>query len=99
MTSKDQRRLTRLTLSDTSVGVIDIESGVEFAGEGRNLSTEGLSFLADMEPSIGADMQVVLRAKDPRLAPLRATLKVLRVTRAGEGKWDVSGTLRTSAMR
>lgn len=99
MTTKNHRRLTRLSLSDTSVGVIDIESGVEFAGEGQNLSTEGLLFRADMEPSLGADMQVILRGKDPRLAPLRATLKVLRVTKAGNGKWDVAGTLSTSAPR
>lgn len=96
MPSNNQRRLTRLTLADTSVGVIDVESGVEFEGHGQNLSTEGLSFLADMEPSVGADMQVVLRAKDARLAPLRATLKVLRVTPAPGGKWDVAGVLHTS---
>ncbi|MBE2251295.1 MAG: PilZ domain-containing protein [Myxococcus sp.] len=93
MTSPNLRRFTRLTLEDTSVGVIDIESGVEFAGDGKDLSTDGLKFCAPMEPSIGADMQVVLSGRDARLPPLRASFHVLRVTPAMTGGWDVAGTL------
>ncbi|MBL8918038.1 MAG: PilZ domain-containing protein [Myxococcaceae bacterium] len=92
MPSKNHRRFTRLTLEDTSVGVVDIESGVEFAGDGRNLSSEGLAFRSPLEPCVGADMQVVLRGKDARLAPLRASFKVVRVTPVG-GQWDVAGTI------
>lgn len=87
------RRFTRLTLENTQVGVVDIESGVEFSGDGRNLSSEGLAFRAPMEPSVGADMQVVLRGNDARLSPLRATFKVLRVSKAQLGGWDVAGTI------
>lgn len=93
MTSPNNRRFTRLTLEDTSVGVIDIESGVEFAGDGRDLSSEGLAFRAPMEPCVGADMQVVLRGKDARLEPLRASFRVVRVTPASSGQWDVAGTI------
>jgi hypothetical protein len=94
MPPTNHRRFTRLTLEDTSVGVVDIESGVEFAGSGRDLSSEGLAFRSPMEPSIGADMQVVLRGKDPRLEPLRASFRVMRVTPVASGQWDVAGTLR-----
>ena len=93
MMTSNLRRFTRLTLEDTSVGIIDIESGVEFAGDGRDLSSEGLSFRAPLEPSLGADMQVVLSGKDTRLPPLRASFRVLRVTPASTGGWDVAGTL------
>jgi hypothetical protein len=92
MTTDEQRRFTRLTLDDTTVGVIDVESGVEFTAAGRDLGGEGLRFSAPMEPCLGADMQVILSGKDPRLPPLRATFRVLRVTRAASG-WDVAGTL------
>ncbi|MCU0698981.1 MAG: PilZ domain-containing protein [Myxococcaceae bacterium] len=94
MTTPNQRRFTRLTLEHTSVGVVDVESGVEFTAEGKDLSGEGLRFHAPMEPSLGADMQVLLRGSDPRLSPLRATFRVLRVTKAPSG-WDVAGTLHT----
>lgn len=93
MTATNLRRYTRLTLEDTAVGVIDVESGVEFFGDGTDLSSEGLAFRAPMEPCVGADMQVVLRGRDARLSPLRANFKVLRVTPAGAGGWDVAGTL------
>jgi hypothetical protein len=66
--SSNQRRFTRLSLEDTTVGVVDIESGIEFSGNGKDLSSEGLAFRAPMEPSVGADMQVVLRGNDTRLA-------------------------------
>jgi hypothetical protein len=92
MTTPNQRRFTRLTLEDTSVGVIDVESGVEFTAEGTDLSGEGLRFRSPMEPSLGADMQVILTGSDPRLAPLRATFRVLRVAKASPG-WDVAGSL------
>jgi hypothetical protein len=92
MTTPNHRRFTRLTLEDTSVGVVDVESGVEFTAEGRDLSGEGLRFRAPMEPSLGADMQVILSGTAPRLSPLRATFRVLRVTKASPG-WDVAGTL------
>ena len=87
------RRFTRLTLEETSVGIIDIESGVEFSGDARDLSSEGLAFRAPLEPSIGADMHVVLSGNDSRLPPLRASFRVLRVTPASAGGWDVAGTL------
>lgn len=92
MSTNNQRKFTRLTLENTDVGVIDIESGIEFTGVGQNLSGEGLMFRSPLEPSIGADMHVVLSGKDARLEPLRATLRVLRVTKAPSG-WDIAGTL------
>lgn len=87
------RRFTRLTLENTAVGVVDIESGIEFDGAAHDLSSEGLKFRAPLEPSIGADMQVVLQATDARLSPLRANFRVLRVTRAMTGGWDIAGTI------
>jgi hypothetical protein len=92
------RHLTRLTLEDTCVQVIDVESGVEFFGAGLDLSSEGLAFRAPLEPCIGAEMQVVLNAKDERLAPLRAHFRVLRVTPASTGGWDVAGTLNQECL-
>ncbi|MBM4780286.1 MAG: hypothetical protein GQE15_21505 [Archangiaceae bacterium] len=91
--SSNQRRFTRLSLEDTTVGVVDIESGIEFSGNGKDLSSEGLAFRAPMEPSVGADMQVVLRGTDTRLEPLRASFHVLRVTPVAQGSWHVAGTL------
>lgn len=88
------RRFTRLTLENTAVGIVDIESGVEFSADGRDLSSEGLAFRSPLEPSVGADMQVVLRGTDTRLPPLRANFRVLRVRQADAGGWDVAGTLQ-----
>ena len=93
MPATNHRRFTRLTLEDTAVGVVDIESGVEFAGHGRDLSSEGLAFRSPLEPCVGADMQVVLRGTDTRLEPLRASFHVLRVTPVAQGSWHVAGTL------
>lgn len=73
----EQRQDDRQDL-DTSLSVIDLESGVEFAGEARNVSGHGLMFHASMEPAVGADMQVTLSGK-------KSNIRVLRVEPDDQG--------------
>ena len=70
---------------EASLAVMDLESGVEFAGDVKNRSERGLLFRATREPPVGADMQVTLAGKNERL-------RVLRVE-ACEGGFDIAGKL------
>ncbi len=74
----EQRQDDRQDVEAVSLSVIDLESGVEFAGEARNVSGRGLMFHASMEPAIGADMQVMLSGK-------KSNIRVLRVEAADQG--------------
>jgi hypothetical protein len=85
----EQRQANRHSLEETSVDVVDMDSGVEFAGEACNLSGTGLSFRASMEPPVGADMKVTLKGRKN----LSARLHVTRVQRDGAG-FEVAGRLR-----
>ncbi len=82
----EQRKEQRRTLSDTQIAVVDVESGVEFAGRGADVSASGLSFDAQMEPPVGADMLVTLTGDDNR----RARLEVTRVQPTAQG-FQVAG--------
>ena len=83
----DQRQDDRQHLA-TSLSVLDLESGVEFEGEGRNLSGRGLLFHASMEPVVGADMHVTLSGEKS----LRASIRVVRVA-PSQGGFDVAGRI------
>ena len=84
----EQRQDDRQHLEDTSLSVVDLESGVEFEGEGKNFSGRGLLFHAAMEPVVGADMQVTMSGPKP----LNASIRVVRV-QANEGGFDVAGRI------
>jgi hypothetical protein len=79
----EQRQDDRQHLEDTAVSVLDLESGVEFEGQGRNLSGHGLLFHASMEPVVGADLHVTL-------AGGKKSVRVLRVEPKPEGGFDVA---------
>jgi hypothetical protein len=85
----EQRQDDRQDLEATSLSVVDLESGVEFEGEGKNLSGHGLLFHAAMEPAVGADMQVTLTGEKP----MRASIRVLRVEPQARGGFDVAGRI------
>jgi hypothetical protein len=78
----EQREEERHDLECT-LSVVDVESGVEFEAEARNLSGHGLLFHAAMEPPVGADMQV-------SLSGARKNLRVLRVEAQAHGGFDVA---------
>ena len=80
MSQPNQRHATRLSL-DTSVEVVDIESGIGFRASGLDVSDGGLSFHAPMEPAMGAQMQVTLSNGDGR----QSDFKVLRVQPTDKG--------------
>lgn len=87
MPKPDQRRQPRSPIH-TAVEVVDIESGVDFHAESIDVSSNGLSFHAPMEPAMGAEMEVTLPTQGTR--PARFT--VLRIDVRGSG-FDVSGSL------
>ena len=82
----EQRQDDRQHLEAASLSVIDLESGVEFAGEGRNLSGNGLLFHASMEPVVGAELHVTMQGK-------RSRVRVLRVLPLAQGGFDVAGRI------
>ena len=84
----EQRQDDRQDLDATSLCVVDVESGVEFEGEGRNLSGRGLLFHAAMEPAVGADLQVTMSGEKSMCASVR----VVRVEVKGQG-FDVAGRI------
>lgn len=84
----EQRQADRTDLSDTQVDIIDVESGVEFSGEGLNVSCTGLSFRSEMEPPVGADMKITLKGT----RGLKADLRVTRVEKK-DGRFAVAGQL------
>ena len=81
----EQRAEERVELSDATVEVIDVESGVEFQALARDVSGGGLAFRSKMEPPVGADMKVSVRG-------VRADLRVTRVEKQGDG-FAVAGRL------
>lgn len=87
----EQRQHPRITLAGATVGVVDVESGVEFAADGGNVSGRGLMFTAAMEPVVGADLHVTLERADVRT--MRATVRVLRVEPRAEGGFEVAGRI------
>jgi hypothetical protein len=84
----EQRQADRHSLEDTAVSVMDLESGVEFSGEGHDLSGTGLSFHASMEPPVGAELKVTLQGREN----LSARLEVTRVKKDAAG-FAVAGKL------
>ncbi len=82
----EQRQDDRQHLEAASLSVIDLESGVEFAGEGRNLSGHGLLFHASMAPPVGADLHVTMQGK-------RTKVRVLRVEPQAQGGFAVAGRM------
>lgn len=70
---------------ETSLAVVDLESGVEFAGDVKNRSDHGLLFHAALEPCVGADMQFTLDGE-------RSSLRVVRVEPSGSG-FDVGAKI------
>lgn len=84
----EQRQSDRTELHDTLVEVIDMESGVEFSGQGLNVSGGGLSFQSPLEPPLGADVKVTLTGP----LALKADMRVTRVE-PREGRYAVAGTL------
>jgi PilZ domain len=84
----EQRLADRTDLSDTTVQVVDVESGVEFRGEGLNVSGGGLSFKSELEPPVGADMKVTLKGA----RTLSGELRVTRVEKQDSG-YAVAGKL------
>lgn len=81
----EQRQEDRQDLEGTLV-VVDVESGVEFEAEGRNLSSHGLLFHAELEPPVGADMQL-------SLSGARKNIRVLRVEPQARGGFDVASRI------
>jgi hypothetical protein len=81
----EQRQEDRQDLEGT-ICVMDLESGVEFSAEGRNLSSHGLLFHADMEPPVGADMQI-------SLSGTRKNIRVVRVQPQERGGFDVASRI------
>ena len=86
-----EQRQTKRQASNTNVSVIDIESGVEFSGDVRNVSLAGLLFHAHMQPVVGADME--LKFEHPASPKLRARLQVTRVEAHADG-FDIAGSLK-----
>ncbi len=84
----NQRQAQRTPLQTTSVAIVDIESGVEFVGSGQDVSDTGLSMTCELEPPVGADMQVTLSGQ----STLSAQLRVTRVAVDAEG-FRVAGSL------
>lgn len=87
----EQRQQPRLHLDGTPVSIVDVESGVEFTGDGKNLSGKGLMFHSQLEPVVGADMHVTLESDE--LKALRASFRVVRVARRPEGGFEVAGRI------
>ena len=85
----EQRQDDRQDLEATSLSVVDVESGVEFEGEGRNLSGRGVLFHSEMEPVVGADMQVTMSGGKS----MRASIRVVRVEPELNGGFAVAGRI------
>ncbi len=82
----NQRMDEREVVSGTDVEACDAESGVDFHGDAKNVSTHGLLFHATMEPPVGADLDV-------RMGETRGALHVTRVQPAAGGGFDIAGRL------
>ncbi len=90
MRKPEQREQERSLPENTIVSVVDLESGVEFEGDVKNVSLAGLMFHAHMEPVVGADM--VLRFEYPNSPRLHARMNVTRVEEQANG-YAIAGTL------
>ncbi len=91
MRKPEQREEERSLPAITNVSVVDLESGVEFDGDVKNVSLAGLMFHAHMEPVVGADM--ALRFEYPNSPMLHARMNVTRVEEQAHG-FAIAGTLR-----
>jgi len=78
---------------DAKVVIIDENSGKEYLGEARNLSGRGLMFEADVEPTVGDNLKVVVSSNQSRMPPLQAAFKVARVQKLKIGRYEVAGEL------
>ena len=88
MTQQDQRLSSRSSL-DSTVEVVDIESGIGFRASGMDVSDNGLAFHAPMEPALGADMYVKLGETG-----VPAEFKVVRIEAKDKG-FMVAATSRS----
>lgn len=70
--------------------------GTERGGKGicRDLSHAGMQMVVGEEIAEGALLEINVDLGDKRFRPMRATLKVLRVTPLPEGRFLVAGRLR-----
>jgi len=93
MHTPEQRQSERSSpeKSEHTVSVVDVESGVEFSGDVRNVSLAGLLFHAHMQPVVGADMELTF--EHPDSPTLHAKLHVVRVESQADG-YDIAGHLR-----
>lgn len=89
MQASEQRQSTRSVPSSAmGVSVVDLESGVEFTGDIRNLSSAGALFHADLSPVVGADMDLAIVRPDAPM--LLAKFQVVRVQAQAQG-FDIAG--------
>ena len=88
---KNEQRRSKRQASSTNVSVVDLESGVAFSGDLRNVSLAGLLFHANMQPVVGADME--LRFEHSATPQLTARLQVTRVEAHANG-FDIAGSLK-----
>lgn len=79
----EKRGFRRLTL-DCKMVVRDIAGGVDYEVIGRDLSADGISFIADQPFAAGATLEIRIEPSATLVPPLRAEIEILRSTADGD---------------
>lgn len=89
----EKRDFVRVTV-DYELGLQAASDGRSFTAMGKNLSAGGVLFHTDEQLRPGEQLKIHVEARQALLSVLDATIKVVRVEDAGDGRtWAVGGAI------
>ena len=68
-------------------------SGNKQCGHIKNLSGNGISFLAEKELAPGAEIQVSIKPENPITPPLDLTVEIVRCSGTGDKQYEIAGNI------
>lgn len=91
---EEKRDFVRVTV-DYELGLACPADGRRFTASGKNLSAGGVMFHTDENLQPGDQLEMHVEAHQALLSVLDATIEVVRVEDAGDGRtWAVGGAIR-----
>ncbi len=88
----EKRNFIRMFV-DATVTITEPETGQVCSGESQNLSGDGVMFITERGFEVNQILEVDIRSRQSKLAPLVAKFEVRRVIKLDNGKFEIAGKI------